>query len=121
MGVQGRYIDCGKPHVSSGIGGFFGNFNVVHKLQRLTTMRVMNMAEQLIRSLIDILHHVNKDKGFNLWRDFNISVSAYQMVTHRALGFLPFVLFYVVIQSHHMKSCSPGMRWRNTTIPLVLK
>ena len=86
--------DSGKPYMSAEIKYFFAKFNIVHEVAAPYCPESNGMAEQLIRSLKDQLHHVNKDQGFNLQRNLNIAVSAYWMVPHRATGFLPFVLLY---------------------------
>ena len=86
--------DGSRPYVSSGIKNFFAKFNVTHDIAAPYQPESNGMAERLIRSLKDRLSHVNKDQGFNKQRNLNIAVSAYWMVTHRATGFLPFVLLY---------------------------
>ena len=68
--------DGGKPYVSVGISSFFAKFNIVHEVAAPYHPESNGMAERLIRSLKDRLHHVNKDQGFNLQRNLNIAVSA---------------------------------------------
>ena len=113
--------DGDKPYLSAGINNFFSKFNIVHEVAAPYHPESNEIAEQLIRSLKDQLHHVNKDQGFNLQRNLNIAVSAYWMVPHRATVSCPLYYSMVVRQPHHMKSHSPGTRWRNSTkTPLVL-
>ena len=86
--------DGGKPYVLSGIKNFFAKFNVIHNVAAPYHPESNGMGDQLIRSLKDRLSHVNEDQGFNLNRNLNIAVSAYQKVPHRATSFLPIVLLY---------------------------
>ena len=86
--------DGGKPYVSAVINNFFANLNIDHEVAAPNNPESNGMAEHLIRSLKDQLHHDNKDQEFNIQRNLNIAVSAYWMVLHRATGFLPFVLLY---------------------------
>ena len=80
--------------MSTGINNFFAKFNIVHEVAAPYHPESNGMAERLIKSLKDRLHHVNKDQGFNLQRNLNKAFSAYWMVPHRATGFSPFVLLY---------------------------
>ena len=43
----------------------------------------------------DRLVHINKDQGFNLQRNLNRAVSAYQIEPQCATGFSHFVLLYI--------------------------
>ena len=86
--------DSGRLYLSAGINSLFTKFNIVHEVTAPYHPDCNGMAERLIRSMKDRLHHVNKDQGFSLQRNLNIAVSAYCMVPHRATGFSPFVLLY---------------------------
>ena len=71
--------DGGKPCVSAGINNFFAKFNIIHEVAVPYHPESYIMAEQLIWSFKDRLHHINKDQEFNLQRKLVIAVSAYWM------------------------------------------
>ena len=73
---------------------FFFKFKIFHEVAAPYNPESNRMAEQLVRSLKDRLHHVNKDLGFNLYRNLYIAVSAYWIVPHKATDFSPFVSLY---------------------------
>ena len=77
-GCQNRIqTDGGKPFVSSGIINIFAKSNFIHNVAAPYHSESSGMAEQLISSLQDRLHHVNGDQGFNMERNLNIAMSAY--------------------------------------------
>ena len=86
--------DGGKPYILSGINSFFAKYNIANEVSAPYRPESNGMAEQLIRSLKDRLSHVNEDQGFVLRRNLIVAVSAYCMVLHCAMVFLPFVLLY---------------------------
>ena len=75
MSIEIQTDGC-KPYMSAGINNFFAKFNIVYEVAAPYLPESNGMAEQLIRSLKDHLHHVNKDQGFNLQRNLNIAISA---------------------------------------------
>ena len=68
--------DGGKAYVFAGINDFFFKFNIVHEVAAPYHPESNSIAEQMVRSFKDRLHHLNKDQGFYLKRNLNIAVSA---------------------------------------------
>ena len=86
--------DGGKPYILSGINSFFAKHNTAYEVSAPYHPESNGMAERLTQYLKDRLFHVNEDQGLDLRINLNVAVSAYRMVPHCALGFLPFVLLY---------------------------
>ena len=93
----------------TGINIFFAKFNIIHEVVAPYQPETNGMAERLIRLLKNGLHHVNKEQGFNLQRNFNIAMIAYHIVPHRATGYSPFVLIYGCEAVTPYKNCLPYM------------
>ena len=76
---------------------------------------INGMAERLVGSLKDRLHHINKDQKFNLQRNLNIAVSAFKMEPQRATGFSCLCYSMGVRQLLHTKFYLLSMRLKNCT------